>query len=89
MLLSYLPLLTEEPEGFFEKGKMVFDKSIAPSHMFDLTLIFLISHIRVNQFKGVTFKGDEKRRISIHLFDFPLKSTESLILAQDERWRRA
>ncbi len=41
--------------------------------MFDLTLIFLISHIRVNQFKGVLLEGMKKRRISIHLFRFPFK----------------
>ena len=43
--------------------------------MFDLTLIFLIFHIRGNQFsiRCQFLEGRKRRRVSIHLLDFPSK----------------
>jgi hypothetical protein len=38
---------------------------------------------------GVNFKGRERGETSVLPLPIPLKITESLILAQDERWRRA
>ncbi len=74
---------------YIPEGLMYFDNKIEhPARCFDQKNHGL-SYFWMTLSIGVNFKGRAKGETSVLLFAIPLKITESLILAQDERWRRA